>query len=878
MAEFVELLRTLLSADNALRGAAELRYAALKKEQPGTVVSSFLQVLAEGERLEAPIREQAAVLLRQCLAKAGGEKSIWSRLGVSPSQAEVKEMLLKILELEPADKVRRKVADCVQSLGSQLIDVSDDERPANAEEWPQLLPTLLRIMLDASKLPGVRGDALWAVSEMTMSIWRILVASPQQMLQVLARCLEDTAEVVRSNAACLLCQLVTWVEKASEKAFLLPLLPALFKVVAQLAECGEHHHLKTVLQAMGMTTEDSAVSYKEVISTHLLPVLTPIAKSHRDDEVRRLALEVLASIFEGKTKVMIKEATFLPAILDICTHFILELEDDLEAWKASDSLHETSNEEEEQHDFGAEVLDRICAAAKKADKFPQAMEALQPLIAKLFQQPAWKSVVAGLVVLRQVMEYVEEEALVLQMLTPVRAQFQATNERVRAAAWGCLQQAAQDHSELVTGEDRPKQLLTEILQGLADPCHRVVLACMNAYEEYGEHTEREDLEPFVQPLMERFGQRLQCGHAAVQREAITCIAVTASQIQGSAAGASAAESVEASVGKAIVENTSSAAGAEDDAAPDSKTGAVAAASGKRPEKKAELAAEDAPARKKPKAAPKSTTGGARKRKASSDTAADAEGCGHADAACSTSAEVVFAPGAEGGTAPMARFTDVAEDPSGNLPPIVGVMQVPTQSVQQCVQATGIQGLEAFAWMASENGKKLSKGAGHGLEADEAGAINLYTMESDLYPQMNACLRSCDRQQLKRYFPFLKLMLLARAKLPTFSGTVWRGVKADLRSQYSKGLETYWWAFSSTTKQMSTLTNPKFLGKTGERTIFNLQVRSGTDISLYSVYKDAEAEVLVFPGTKFRVVDVLDAGNGLCMVHMEEVEVPVELVK
>merc|ERR1712083_1081524 len=141
------------------------------------------------------------------------------------------------------------------------------------------------------------------------------------------------------------------------------------------------------------------------------------------------------------------------------------------------------------------------------------------------------------------------------------------------------------------------------------------------------------------------------------------------------------------------------------------------------------------------------------------------------------------------------------------------------------------------------------------------------MESELYSTMNARLRCRDRQQLKCFFPFLQLMLLARAKLPKYCGTVWRGVKADLRKQYPTDKEVYWWAFSSTTKKLSTLTNPMFLGTEGIRTVFNVQLQSGVDIAKYSVFANAEAEVLIYPGTKFKVVDAMDSGNGLYMVHL-----------
>jgi len=121
------------------------------------------------------------------------------------------------------------------------------------------------------------------------------------------------------------------------------------------------------------------------------------------------------------------------------------------------------------------------------------------------------------------------------------------------------------------------------------------------------------------------------------------------------------------------------------------------------------------------------------------------------------------------------------------------------------------------------------------------------------------------------------MLLARAKRPKFTGVVWRGVKGvDLRSQYTKDKEFYWWAFSSTTKALETLTNPMFLGKSGVRTVFNITVTGGVDIERYSDITPSEAEVLLYPGTKFRVVGSMDMGSSLFMVQLQQVDTPVAL--
>ena len=41
------------------------------------------------------------------------------------------------------------------------------------------------------------------------------------------------------------------------------------------------------------------------------------------------------------------------------------------------------------------------------------------------------------------------------------------------------------------------------------------------------------------------------------------------------------------------------------------------------------------------------------------------------------------------------------------------------------------------------------------------------------------LRNKDREKLKPYFRFLKLLLTGLGKIPSVSGTIFRGIKADM---------------------------------------------------------------------------------------------------
>ncbi len=88
---------------------------------------------------------------------------------------------------------------------------------------------------------------------------------------------------------------------------------------------------------------------------------------------------------------------------------------------------------------------------------------------------------------------------------------------------------------------------------------------------------------------------------------------------------------------------------------------------------------------------------------------------------------------------------------------------------------------------------------NGLTQDQSAAICLYTMNSkpndqSLCSRLNDALRSKDRSELIPYLFYLKLFLSALWKLKSVRKIVWRGVKADLSSEYPRGKTVIWWGF------------------------------------------------------------------------------------
>ena len=177
-----------------------------------------------------------------------------------------------------------------------------------------------------------------------------------------------------------------------------------------------------------------------------------------------------------------------------------------------------------------------------------------------------------------------------------------------------------------------------------------------------------------------------------------------------------------------------------------------------------------------------------------------------------------------------RLCDVLQEPLSNLNPIHGLMEAPLLSLAAAARKTCVPQLEAFVIIAQMEGEEKSPGDPHGLNADEIAAIRMYTADSQLYPRLNALLRARSRQALKPFFSYLRLMLMARAKMPKHTGAVWCGVAGvDLRAKYPDGKRVTWWAFSSTTKRLDTLLNPQFLGQSGVRTVFMIEIATGVDI-------------------------------------------------
>ena len=220
---------------------------------------------------------------------------------------------------------------------------------------------------------------------------------------------------------------------------------------------------------------------------------------------------------------------------------------------------------------------------------------------------------------------------------------------------------------------------------------------------------------------------------------------------------------------------------------------------------------------------------------------------------------------------MDRFTDIESTPT-RLTPVYGYLTHPLLPLQQALEPVAAQfdQLDRFSTIARNGCHFPSE---DGLTRNESAAIFLYTMEwgdDSLYRVLNRALRAEDRSSLKPWFGYLKLFDTALQKLPTVQKNLWRGVPKDISKNFKQGDEFTWWAISSCSTSVNILKD--FLKPNS--TLFLIEAVNGSNISIYSRYS-SEDEIILRPGTRFRVIsDPLDQPP-MYLVHLREITGDIE---
>ena len=223
---------------------------------------------------------------------------------------------------------------------------------------------------------------------------------------------------------------------------------------------------------------------------------------------------------------------------------------------------------------------------------------------------------------------------------------------------------------------------------------------------------------------------------------------------------------------------------------------------------------------------------------------------------------------------LRRLSDISSEPEAMLMAIEGYEEMELVPLEESVKP--LFSIVHNIRRTARKAKRFSQDTPGGLSCDESGSIRLYTAEWESYTDsvyyiLNKILRTNDREHMKPWFLYLKLLTSALHRLPSIGKSiVYRGVKLDLRHLYPEGKIFVWRGFSSCTMNMNVLEEEQFFGKTAARTLFAIECYSGKDIHQHS-YVQRESEVLLMAGTQFIVVACLDQGPNLYLVQLKEIK-------
>ncbi|CAF4215199.1 unnamed protein product, partial [Adineta steineri] len=152
---------------------------------------------------------------------------------------------------------------------------------------------------------------------------------------------------------------------------------------------------------------------------------------------------------------------------------------------------------------------------------------------------------------------------------------------------------------------------------------------------------------------------------------------------------------------------------------------------------------------------------------------------------------------------MNRFSDI-DCSFKRLTPVYGFHVAKLVSIEEALQSVQSQ-IDELSYFIKTAKKHCHYPSEHGLTHDESASIYIYTMEwgeQTLYRVLNKTLRNENRDLLKVWFAYIKLLDTALNKLPTVKEVVWRGITADVGKTFHENDKITRWSINSCSSKVN----------------------------------------------------------------------------
>lgn len=478
--QFQEVIRTLMSADNDVRTAAETQYSQI--EEP-TRLQYLVKYMISGEVLE--LKTMAAILCRRLLS------NMEDLMTVVP--VDVQEMckteLLKLLHCEPDDNMRKKVCDCVAELAKRYLDEDSNN------QWPDVLKFLyeccnsgedqlkecaLHIIIAFPGIFGGQQDTyLQVIKEMLVSC--IVPGIP------------DKVRLLAARASCMF--IIECVED-TKFGFFSDVYPGILEMISISVQMAEDDNL---LKSFVEVVELAPKLVKPQLHDTINLMLQITSNKSIEDNWRHLGLEALVTLAETAPPMLrMHGKDFIPKIIHEMLAFMVDMEED-EQWAFKDDLEDTDIDSNPV--TGESSLDRFtCGLGGKA-VLPHIIHHLPPML----QHADWKYRHAALMAVSAIAEGCckQMEPLLASVVDSILPFLEDAHPRVRHAACNALGQLSTDFPILFQKKFHARVMpgfLKLLLTDTAFP--RVQAHAAAALVNFTEECPRKILTPYLDQLVD----------------------------------------------------------------------------------------------------------------------------------------------------------------------------------------------------------------------------------------------------------------------------------------------------------------------------------------------------------------------------------------
>lgn len=513
--QFIQLLCTLQSNDNAARTAAEKAFVDAKEQQPSSTLTSLTSCLNPAACDKENIRTQAATLLRRTVVHVGSGESAWSKVDAGV-RSQIKMALMQSVESEPSATVRKIVVSCVSAIAFDGEGVT----------WPELVGNTFALAQSANI---THQEAALQLLEELLEDPRYLmpIFESQQLLGSLVATGLKT-QPLQAAAISLTCALVgSPMMDDSRQAMLQPVLPML-EAAVQGMSATDMNALDGSLQALVMCAMERPLFFKPRYREWVDMMYTmAAARGNIAEGCRALCLEWVGTIAEAKSKALLKVVPDLhQRTFRIAFQFMSEVQDD-DSWKDIDE-----DEEEDDDESLAKAGEAKIDSFVKKLGFSATGKSLLDLMQQSIATGQWEGKYAAAMAIRASVEFVDNAAALDNMVSLLLKMVQEPHMRVRYAVNLALGQMCHDQ-EADFHNRWHSQLVPALVQGTTDPIDRCSAMAVGALEAVVSDLDEAILAQYAKPILEALVAKLtSSSHRGVIICIIECIGALAAGLEG----------------------------------------------------------------------------------------------------------------------------------------------------------------------------------------------------------------------------------------------------------------------------------------------------------------------------------------------------------